>query len=1363
MLGYALRLLLLSLLFLPFQTQAKRHLKFESIMPAQGLLSPFVHGVVQDHHGFIWIAQQTGLQRFDGNGFVHFRQDPNRSNGLVSNVIACLMVDHNNDIWVGTSKGLNIYHQSEQRFSRLTFDVPEHERLKANQIRTFKQDSEGNIWIGTQLGLIRYAVKTAETEVFRQEGINAIEPLSDNRLLIGTWADGLFEFDINSGQFMSLNALVNPPFGKLRITSIIKTAPHTFAVATWGKGVYEFNQSRNTLIPILAGLSNPFIRTLAKEHNGPFWVATASGLQTIDQAAGISRVIELDTAEAKDDAERRITHFYQGAQNTLWLSSGGYGLFKFAAKTRQMGHYLPNRPNDSSLQDKVVLDFAQTPSGKILAAKLSGAIAVFDPQTQNFRHLTLQQNGQAFNGIISAIVALSEHEVLVSSYPESFIVGLDGTVQELSQSRQSELLSNITLVASNQPRHSDVLFAYRDNNLLILGQNEQHQLYIKQQFDLALNAITNIGVQKLSNSFVTEQGDVYLSDVAGGVFKVSNFDSKQPKVTLIRQRDLSYIDSIAMDKQGNLWVAVNGVKLQVFPRLGEPYYYDGFDEAISGFGSLQYLADINQLWLTHSGGISNIDLDHNRVYHYDTSDGVAGGLEESVATLVGRDGTLYFGARHGFNRFSPSLLKPDMSGIEVKLTDFLLGGKKLSPHQGHAVLSRAVTDTQQITLDHKQNAFGFEFAALMAPFGQNLTFAYQLAGYDKGWTYVDSNKRFANYTNIAPGHYRFKVKVQTKNRVWSEQDTVMDIVIAPPWWQTLPAYFVYIFLVVAAIWGIVKLRTVALTRRSVQLEASVKQRTLELGQEKQKVEQLLAQKDEDFANISHEFRTPLTLILGPLQQLKQQLDDATALGQLQTIENNGYRLLRMVDQILNMESLAAEGTQQLVRLDVAATIKAVLSGFSDTAKNKQIAIEVGQLDEILCEFTQDAFEQVLLNLVSNAIKYTQAGGKVVVSCVYGKDEVMTLTVSDTGIGIAQAQQQAIFSRFYRVHNNQGEHVVGTGIGLALVKKIVDAHQGHIALSSQVGQGTSFRVCFSVNRLKGVSEQTDTVDPQLLSQEIKSIEQPQALVPATSDRQDNVEMPTLLVVDDNVDMLNYICQNLASEYRILQALDGQQGYELALAQVPDLIICDVMMPEKDGYELTTELRQNEMTCHIPIVLLTAKGDRQSKLKGFDVQVDDYLSKPFNLAELKSRIANLLALRRILRKRFAELITRQANDSMPMKQKHLALEAHDSAFLNKLDGVLEELFDEMELRIGTIADRLHLSERQLFRKLKATVDMSPTEYLRHFRLNKAVVLLKNGQKPSTVALSTGFSSASYFNKCFKAQFGLVPTQMQRGTGD
>lgn len=592
--------------------------------------------------------------------------------------------------------------------------------------------------------------------------------------------------------------------------------------------------------------------------------------------------------------------------------------------------------------------------------------------------------------------------------------------------------------------------------------------------------------------------------------------------------------------------------------------------------------------------------------------------------------------------------------------------------------------------------------------------------------------------------------------------------ISPPFWKTNFAYFTYIFLIILLAYLLLNIRTRSLVRRASLLEKSVENRKLELAKEKETVEQLLQQKNEEFANVSHEFRTPLTLILGLLAQVLKTNKNPTELNQLNIINRNSYRLLRMVDQLLNLETFRVHSITHQTHQAVGSIIKQISGAFRDFAKEKNIDLEIGHIEAINFKFTSDAIEKIIANLISNAIKYTPSNGKIRIHSERVQGNQLLIQVSDTGVGIPEDKIEVIFERYSRVLNEKSEQVTGAGIGLALVKELVESHDGKITIESKLGIGTTVRVLLPIidevdsKEIKiSSSQETITMELMGITNHISDAE------PEKEDNQielDN-DKPTVLVVEDNQDMRNYITERISTNYNVITAKNGQEGVDKGLAEIPDLIISDIMMPVKDGYELTNELRQNPITSHIPVILLTAKGDKESRLKGWYQRADEYLTKPFDIEELVIRMSNLLGIRNILKKRYSELAFQTNSNGLEKIEVERLTEEADvensvdllqQKFIEQLNSVLEKHYTEPTTSIKTIATALALSERQYFRKLKSVVDMTPTDYLRRFRLEKSRVLLLEGASIKNITYDVGFNSQSYFGRCFKAQYGTSPKE-------
>ncbi len=701
-----------------------------------------------------------------------------------------------------------------------------------------------------------------------------------------------------------------------------------------------------------------------------------------------------------------------------------------------------------------------------------------------------------------------------------------------------------------------------------------------------------------------------------------------------------------------------------------------------------------------------------------------------------------------------------MQTPEVVFTDFLLLNESvpLSGPGQETPLLKPINETTNITLTHKDYLFEFEFAALNYINPMATRYAYMLEGVDENWIETDANKRFATYTMVPPGDHAFHVKASDADGGWSDQMSSIQLTILPPWWQTWWAYSLFALAFLFALFTYIRLRTLSITRRAQLLERTVEERTAQIREHEKHIqhqaedlEELLHLKEKLITNISHEFRTPLTLILGPAKRMLQKTANKEDLPQLQLIKRNSQRLLRLVDQLLGLARLGAEEPMVRSPQSLTTLVKAITESFQVLAEEKGLQLTLEQSDELWVSCAPDVLDKILLNLLSNAIKYTPAGGRITVGTKVNGD-MTELSVSDTGVGISEQDQQTVFERFQRA-DDHGEAVPGAGIGLALVKELVEACDGQIQLESKPGKRTTFTASLPLCEMapdKNEAGRT-AVSQEAVELEVESITKIDTVpIPAADHVADG--KPLILIVEDNPDMQNYLVELLSDTYCCDVAGDGQQALDKAFESIPDLLLCDVMLPKLDGFQVTHALREDERTSHIPIIMLTAREDRDSRIEGLQEKVDDYLTKPFDDEELKLRIANLLGIREILKNRYSH---RFFDEPRPDQ----ALNVKENGFMEKLESVLTERHSDPEFDLLQMAFVMHMSTRQLQRKLKAITGHNPAEFLRSFRLRRARELLRKGSQVGLTADAVGFSSPAYFASCFKAQFAQTPSDYQQ----
>lgn len=578
----------------------------------------------------------------------------------------------------------------------------------------------------------------------------------------------------------------------------------------------------------------------------------------------------------------------------------------------------------------------------------------------------------------------------------------------------------------------------------------------------------------------------------------------------------------------------------------------------------------------------------------------------------------------------------------------------------------------------------------------------------------------------------------------------------PPWWRTRWAYSLYVVATVLLLFCYLKIRRTNLTRRARLLEKTVEERTARttlrqqhMQHQAEDLEELLHLKERLITNISHEFRTPLTLILAPAKRMLRRTKDSRDHAHLETIRRNAQRLLRLVDQLLGMARLGADESQASSSQAVATTATAIIDSFQPLAKEKGLQLVLQSSDDLWVFCTPDALEKILLNLLSNAIKFTPVGGQITVSSRLDQNGMVEISVSDTGIGIPEDEHEAVFERFHRV-GDSGEKIPGAGIGLALVKESVEAHDGSVMLTSCLGEGTTVTVCLPPCTPVSIEQDTgkQAVSAEAIDLEVESISMPIA-GPDTGPINEVEGKASILIAEDNTDLQHYLAELLCDTYQCIVADDGEMALELAFEHIPDLVLLDVSMPKMDGFQVTHALKEDERTSHIPITMLTARHDRDSRMESWHEKVDGYLTKPFDDEELKLRIANLLEIRDILKSRFCTWFFDE-NESLQISNDR------ENGFLTRLEDMLERHHSDPEFGLSQMASEVFMSTRQLQRKLKAITGQHPSVFLRSYRLRKGRQLLKRGMQVGMAADAVGFSSPAYFASCFKAQFGQTPSE-------
>ncbi|GGI74458.1 hybrid sensor histidine kinase/response regulator [Shewanella hanedai] len=1381
----------------------------DNMSKRDGLSDGTINAIVQDHQGFIWIATENGLNRYDGAQVKYFKHDSYDESSISSNKVRSLLKDSNDILWVGTTSGLNKYNPYSETFKHYNFSG--NNVLNYVSVNTISEDGLGNIWIGTMdQGVYRIDIKNEKIEHF-QNLDNEPTSLLDNTV----WK--LFKDsygDLWVGTNKGLQKYVP------RLNNFIK-----------------FNSSKLDNESMFKGAVN----SIVEDSFGSLWLG-GSGISKYNYQTGEFEQVFIP----KDISENNIYPVYAlsiGQEERVWIGTKN-GLIVYDFRNQQFNYYKQQISDQNSLiSDHINYIFTDIQAITWIGTK--SGISKYHNNLQTFNHVRVQPDnldGLSSNNVMS----------ILEDSRKNLWVGSDKGIDRFdSKNNKLKKLFNI-----NDPVSVRLIFEDSSNNIWVgtWGHGLYHYNSEKDSL-ISVQFPSHISQTFISKIIESRFGFIWIG-TSKGIIKYDKTSSEYTylKHNLLGQQSLDnyIVSSLLEDRHGMLWIGTNKGLYQYNPisETLKRYIHDAFnksslnsndvhDIAEDYLGTLwvattvgfnKYLPSIdafthgqktlcltdntinaileddsNQLWFSSNSGLVQFNPESELYNNYDVYDGLQSNKFYKNSAFRNSKGELFFGGSNGFNRFIPEAINKNDFLPPVVITGFSLFNKSV-PIRKNTSLSSAsiskekveaknnfmllhsITQTKILKLSYLQSMFSFEFAALNYFNSNKNQYAYKMEGHDKEWIMTNSKNRIATYTNLDSGEYIFRVKASNNNNLWNDEGTSIRIHISPPWWKSNVIYIVYLLLMLLTIYLFVVFRTRRLTRQSHILELTVAERT-------QEIENLLSMKEQEFANISHELRTPLTLIIGPITELLRIEQQDEKIKSLKLIKRNGNRLLRLIEQLLNIESFRVKSVTEQGVQSFSFLISSIVDVFSDFAKDNNIELRIINLENVFFSFTQDAFDKVMLNLLSNAIKYTQSGGVITVYSERTIANELMIEVKDSGIGIAEELQGVVFERFTRGQDSINEQVTGSGIGLALVKEIVEMHQGYIDLESKVNQGTTIRVYLPI--INEVSREQFDLTNNSSHNNIVNLGLPEqvslrGLREQTKDGSDLTKynnltkrsiksddtQTSLLLVEDDPDMRQFLIDTIGKKYQVFIARDGEQGFNIATTEVPDIIISDVMMPVMNGINMVRKLKSQKTTSHIPIIFLTAKGDHKSRMVGLQEQANDYLVKPFNADELLLRVSNLLLIQSQLRHKFIKQLEELKLKKSPFNSPKLSAkqigiiennttqdgtvhndfapsELAEHYFMQQVNEYLNDNFQHENINVDSLANALSISERQLRRKFKALIAMTPGDYLRHFRLERAALLLGQGKPAGDVSFLVGYSSHSSFSQSFKQKYGVAPS--------
>ncbi|WP_164503420.1 hybrid sensor histidine kinase/response regulator transcription factor [Pleionea sediminis] len=1365
-------LLILVTIWVP-QTDAKEkpYPHFSHLETRHGLSQNTINVAFQDNEGFMWFGTENGLNRYDGLEVVTFVPEPEKENTISGHIIKSIVQDATGIIWIGTQDGgLSQYNPVKQEFKHIQLieTKPNEPYLS---IRSLKLDENDTLWIGTaRNGLLSYSSKTNSVSRYINpvntiytSYINTLENLEAGRLLIGT-AKGIFLFDTIREEYINLES----PYKALaalknnHISKLFYSSEKQLWIGTQRAGTYQLNLQFKRLLgpesPLLSQIRGHRIFDITEDYDKNIWLSTPDGLHRIISDTSVEHY-QRQPNHLDSLNENQIISLYIDRKNLLWAGSYNRGVNKLDLHTQQFRHLASTSAMNNcvgTVLSSVIVDS----KGRRWIGSADGLYRLSADGTdcRHFQHQHDDATSLSHN-IVTDILEDSNNTVWIA------------TVSGLNQFQEDSLSFK---VFKNSEQHR----VLPSNTVYSLFEDHQAQLWLGTRQGVAYKS-------KIANEFKP----VNIEDMTGKnltsnkVFSIAEDNHQQlwfgtkkglnlydPRNNQLQhfttRQELPYrissdrINDIYADKNGNVWIATENGLLH---RDNNDKTFTTFNQQ-HGFPTNALYAILSdqqhRLWISSNKGIFRFNPTSNETLNFGLNDGLQG-LEFTGGRYFDHiQSNMYFTGTNGLTHFDPDKVIANPLDAKPIISNVYLHNTKINlSNDGNSPFTHAPNYTDAITLSHQQNALSIEFASDHHASPTELQYAYRL---NKGnWIYTGQNNRRATLNNLSPGIYQLEVKAKNHDGRWGNPIHMLSIEVLPPIWLTVWAKVIYVIFILSVLSIIYRLRTRAIRKHSEQLEAEVKLRTEELAQEKNLVDQLLDKKQREVVNMSHELRTPLTLILGPVVQLLKTESNDQKKRTLSVIKNNADRLLRLVNQLLQIEKLNVDKIKPNEATTQADTvIDVICQSFESLANNKNIVINKSLESGTFINIGLESYEKIIINLISNAIKYTRENGRISVSLTQEKSTASVI-VADNGIGIPVDRLETIFERFYRVPGTKTQTITGSGIGLSLVKEIVDAHQGSISVKSEPQQGSEFKVTLPLSKHSLLNNSDDLSSDQkreALQQEIQRFYSFDNFTPAKDVHYSGVirhDKTQILIIEDNPEMQTYIQSLLCKSYHCILANDGEEGLSLANHHVPDLIISDIMMPGIDGFEVSKTLKSNVATSHIPLILLTAKSDKQSRLSGWHSNADEFISKPFDDDELIARVENLLEIRQLMQQRNHQTIEKTLLSQSPHSNESLT-NSNEHQFIEKFRGLLNKRYYDADLKVNDIAKELAMSERQLFRKIKALLNVTPADYLRSYRLEKACEMLKTGSNAGEVAIDVGFSSHTYFSKCFKAKFGTTPSQ-------
>jgi len=1329
--------------------------KFYSI--DNDLSNSLINGVYQDRKGFLWISTENGLNKFDGMKFSIYKHIPEDSTSLKNNYVRTVFEDSAGNFWVGCINGLMKYDWGTDSFREMK--MYRDGKQVFPHITCIIETHNGDIWITTS-GQGVFSIKKGDADntivpqlenILNSKYLNSIFEDSDHNLWIGSENDGLNFYSSATKEITTFSAPDN--ISSNNISSIAEDKQGNIYVGTLTRGLNIYDKKTKSFRPIAyKENTHLLIKTLLlNSKDNTLYIGTdGQGLKVYDKSRGSIDDYEINSASF-DFSKGKVHSILQDKDNNIWLGIFQKGIMFIPGTAKKFDYFGFKSFKNNPIGSSCIMSVCKDSNDITWIGTDNDGIYGINEKGERVAHYVENSLPSSISNTILSIFEDSDKNLWIGSYTK----GLAKLNKKTGHCEYiPELLTEKIYSIKEDNKKNLLVGTYGAGLFKINLQNKSITRYESRKVEN-----DDFSVDELSNDWINDilfdkDGLIWIGHYKG----VSCFNPV--KNTFINYLDKNTIlpgivvYTLHEDRVGNIWIGSSEGLYSFSKKDSTVKKYTEKNGLSNGVICGICEDEEHNLWISTYLGISKFIVSENRFINYFVGDGIQSNEFTRGAKFKDEGGKIYFGGINGLTKFLPEDITESKKELRILITDFYLFNHSVKigdKSGGNNIIATSVLEADTFTLSHNDNTFSIEFSTLDFTNPERIVYQYLIEELSQDWinSYPGANR--VTYTNLKPGTYTFKVRARDYDN-YSRTKTI-TIIITPPWYQTTWAYCGYTLLGLLLIYIIANFIRSRIYRRQNEMK-------------RRHLEQINEAKLQFFINISHEIRTPMTLIINPLEKLIAENQDPEKQKSYLMIHRNSQRILRLINQLMDIRKLD-KGQMHLKyrETDIVGFIEDLVKTFEYPAQMKNIGFNFIHKDETLYVWVDlNNFDKILLNILSNAFKYTPDNGNITVELTTGKDDTIKgplrkyfeITIIDSGIGIDENKIEQIFERFYQINNDLTNSNFGTGIGLHLARSLVKLHHGIIFAENKkdtAGSRFIIRIPLGSDHLnthdleEGIEEERIAFEPLDVQYPISigsfGMEENKKIKPKTKYR--------ILVAEDEDEIRYYIRDELSAEYSIIECKNGKEALETALTEKPDLIISDVMMPEMDGITLCKKAKQNININHIPVILLTAKSSTKYKIEGIGTGADAYIVKPFNTDLLRSTIVGLIGNRERLKSKYTG--QQQQED----KIQKIELKSADETLMKRVMDFINENLSNPELGVEMMASSIGISRVHLHRKLKELTNQSARDFIKSIKLKQAADLLTSKKlSVSEVAYATGFSNLSHFSNSFREFYGMSPKE-------